>query len=122
MVSIEGKKIFVVDDDVSIGEIITMLLELEGYKVNSFSAGKDGVEKAKKDKPDLVLLDYFLPGEKAEEIIKNMRNAVDGELPILLMSANADAEKLSEKLSVNEFIAKPFQRERLLEAIERNLN
>ncbi len=51
-----------------------------------------------------------------------MRNAVDGELPILLMSANADAEKLSEKLSVNEFIAKPFQRERLLEAIERNLN
>ncbi len=122
MMGTQGKKIFVVDDDVSIGEIVKMLLELEGYKVNSFSAGKDGVEKAKNDKPDLVLLDYFLPGEKAEDIISNMRNEVGEELPILLMSANADAGKLSEKLSVNEFIAKPFHRERLLEAIERNLN
>ncbi len=118
----QGKKIFVVDDDVSIGEIVCMLLEMEGYEVNSFSAGKDGVEKARNEKPDLVLLDYFLPGEKAEEIIDNMRNVVDQKLPILLMSANADAGKLAEKLSVNEFIAKPFHRERLLEAIERNLN
>lgn len=118
----QGKKIYVVDDDVSIGEIVTMLLELEGYKVNSFSAGKDGIEKAKKDKPDLLLLDYFLPGEKAEDIIINMRNVVDEKLPILLMSANSDAGRIADKLSVNEFIAKPFHRERLLEAIERNLN
>ncbi len=67
MAAIEGKKIFVVDDDVSIGEIITMLLELEGYKVNSFSAGKDGVEKAKNDKPDLVLLDYFCLEKKRKK-------------------------------------------------------
>ncbi|HUQ85280.1 MAG TPA: response regulator [Candidatus Limnocylindrales bacterium] len=118
----QGKKIFVVDDDISIGEIVCMLLELEGYEVNSFSAGKIGVERAKFDKPDLVLLDYFLPGERAEEIIENMRKAAGDKLPIVLMSANTDAGKLAEKLSVNEFIAKPFQRERLLEAIERNLN
>ncbi|HVF69842.1 MAG TPA: response regulator [Xanthomonadales bacterium] len=118
----QGKRIFVVDDDLSIGEIVKMLLELEGYNVNSFLAGKDGIERAKNEKPDLVLLDYFLPGEKAEEIIENMRRTVDENLPIVLMSANADALSLSKNLAVNEFIAKPFHREKLLEAIERNLN
>lgn len=117
-----SKKIFVVDDDSSIGDILTMMLELEGFNVNAFSAGRDGIERAKKEKPDLVLLDYFLPGENAEDIIKNLRNNVGPDLPILLMSASAQGEDIAKELDVNEFIAKPFQREILLSAIGRNIN
>ncbi len=118
----QAKKIFVVDDDASIGEILSMLLEMEGYNVASFNTGRAGVGKAKQEKPDLVLLDYFLPGENAEDIITNMRNAAGANLPILLMSASSQAEQMAQKLAVNEFIPKPFQREILLKAIDRNIN
>lgn len=117
-----SKKIFVVDDDISIGEILSMMLEMEGYVVNSFISGRAGIARAKAEKPDIVLLDYFLPGESADEIIKNLRKAAGGELPILLMSASRQAEEMANKLSVNEFIAKPFHRERLLESVARNIN
>lgn len=117
-----GKKIFVVDDDRSIGDILSMLLEMEGYRVNAFNTGLAGVEKAKSEKPDLVLLDYFLPGEDASEIITNMRVAAGENLPILLMSASSQAEKAAKNLAINEFIPKPFQREKLLEEIARNIN
>lgn len=118
----QSKKIFVVDDDVSIGEILSMMLEMEGYTVNSFNSGKSGIAKAHAEKPDIVLLDYFLPGESAEDIIKNLRKSAGQDLPILLMSASRQAEEKAEKLEVNEFISKPFHREKLLESIARNIN
>ena len=118
----KSKKICVVDDDSSIGEVLTVMLELEGFNVNAYNAGRDGVEGSKKERPDLVLLDYFLPGEKAEDIIKGFRENFGSSLPIILMSASRQAEQFAEKLDVNEFIAKPFQREGLLDAIGRNLN
>lgn len=118
----QSKKIFVIDDDVSIGEILSMMLEMEGYTVNSFNSGKSGVARAHAEKPDIVLLDYFLPGERAENIIKNLRKAVGKDMPILLMSASRQAEEKAEELAVNEFIAKPFHREKLLESIARNIN
>ena len=117
-----AKKIFVVDDDSSIGEILSMMLEMEGFKVASFNSGHAGVGKAKQERPDLVLLDYFLPGENASEIIANLRGVAGDNLPILLMSASSQAEQMSKNLEVNEFIPKPFHREILLKAIGRNLN
>ncbi len=117
-----SKKIFVVDDDQSIGEVLSMMLEMEGYNVASFSNGRDGIGKARFERPNLLLLDYFLPGETAEDIIANMRLAAGKDLPILLMSASSQAEQNAKKLDINEFISKPFQRESLLEAVGRNIN
>lgn len=120
--SSQAKKIFVVDDDASIGDILSMMLEMEGYSVASFISGSEGIGKAREIRPDLVLLDYFLPGENPEDIIANLRSEAGDNLPILLMSASSQAEKKAKDLAVNEFISKPFQRENLLKAIDRYIN
>jgi CheY-like chemotaxis protein len=122
MVNVQMKKILVVDDDLSIGEVLSLMLEMEGYSVVTLNSGRAGIEKIIHERPDLVLLDYFLPGEDAEEIIGKMRKKAGANLPIILMSASAQAERMAQKLAVNEFIPKPFQREILLEAIGRHLN
>jgi len=119
---IEMKKIFVVDDDSSIGDILSSMLGFEGYDVDVFSTGKDGIKKAKEKKADLVLLDYFLPGERTEDLIKDFRSSIGEKLPIILMSASVQGEQRSKNLPINEFIAKPFQREGLLDIIGRNIN
>jgi DNA-binding response OmpR family regulator len=117
----KAKKICVVDDDLSIGEIISQILELEGFDVHSYKAGREGIEKSKQSKPDLLLLDYFLPGENAEDIVRNFRKNFGDGFPIILMSASRQAEEQAKLLEVDEFIAKPFHREGLLNAIERHL-
>lgn len=116
------KNVCVVDDDLSIGEVISAMLEIEGYHVNFYKSGREGLDFVKENKPDLVLLDYFLPGESAEDIVKNLRSAAGDSLPIILMSASRQAEQAASELEVSEFIAKPFQREALLDALVRNLN
>lgn len=116
------KKVFVVDDDESIGEVVSQILELEGFSVKSFVAGKESVAQMKNEKPDLVLLDYFLPGENAEDTIKSIRNASGEKVPIVLMSASIQAEERAKSLPVSEFVSKPFQREALVNAIIRNIN
>lgn len=120
--TISGKEIFVVDDDDSIANTVSSLLTLEGYSVNTFFTGFHAVKKAKEKPVDLVLLDYFLPGERAEIIINNLRNIHGDRLPIVLMSASVHAEQKAKKLEVNEFIAKPFQIDALLSVVRRNLN
>lgn len=115
-----SKKIFVVDDDSSIGEILSSILILENYDVSAFIKGSDAVVKSKDENVDLILLDYFLPGENTEDIINEFRGNKK-DTPIILMSASVQGEQMAKKLNVNEFIPKPFQREVLLETIQRNI-
>ena len=115
-------EIFVVDDDSSIGDGIAGLLRLKGYRVKSFVKGSDAIKKAKESKPDLALIDYLLPGEKTEDVIRDFHDIPGEDLPIILMSASTQAAQKAKTLPVAEFIAKPFQIELLLETVERNIN
>ncbi len=115
------KKIFIVDDDSSILNIMEDMLIGENYDVYSFAAGKDAVENTEKEKPDIVILDYYLPGENAEEIVEKLRLIAGNHLPIILISASMQIEQKAEKLLVSDFIEKPFQRQVLLDVIKKNL-
>lgn len=118
----KGKnEIFVIDDDATIGDSISSLLMHKGYRVKTFTHGRDALRKAKERKPDLAIIDYLLPGESAEDIIRDF-HTLGKDLPIVLMSASYLASKKAKDLPINEFIAKPFQIDLLLETIERNLN
>lgn len=114
-------KVFVIDDDSSIGEVLLIMLAGENYNVEAFTMGSEAIDTAIRKRPDLVILDYFLPGENAEDIIERLRNIAGKELPIILMSASANGSELAKELPVSEFIPKPFQRQVMLEAISRNI-
>lgn len=116
------KKIFIIDDDSSINEILIDMLMGADYSAKAFTKGSEAVDVAKKEKPDLVLLDYFLSDEDPRDVVTGLRKNLGNKLPIILISASTQAKEMGEKMSVNEFIAKPFQRSALLSAISRNIH
>ncbi|MBP6913655.1 MAG: response regulator [Candidatus Levybacteria bacterium] len=119
---IVSKKIFVVDDDVFIGDILKIMLESENYKVFPFTTGKSALQFFFKKHPDLVILDYFIMGEDFTQIMQGFKRIGGESLPIILMSANKVSMDIVKKNKISEFIEKPFQRDVILAVVARNLN
>ncbi len=114
--------ILVVDDEEIMREVITTLLEKEGYRVTSSSTGEEGVEKVKEETPDLVLLDLMLPSmgglEALEEIIR-----IDPDVVVVMISAYASIENAvkATQSGAFDFITKPFKNEELLLVVKNGL-
>lgn len=119
------KKILVIDDDPDILESILAILQSEGYSVVTAMDGKEGLEKFKNAKPDLVLCDMMMErvdaGTKVAEIIRKE----DKKTPIYLLSSigNATAGNISiDELGFNGVFQKPVNPENLLNQIKKALN
>ena len=111
------KEIYVVEDDPDIRELIKYLLESLEYKVESFPTAEDFYSGISGHLPDLILLDIMLPDGNGIEICKELRDQqLTNEIPVLLMSAHADASVLRGHCA-NDFIAKPFDIDDLISRI-----
>ena len=114
--------ILVVDDEEIMREVITTLLEEEGYRVTSSATGEEGIEKVKEEAPDLVLLDLMLPSmgglEALEEIIR-----IDPDIVVIMISAYASIGNAVDatKSGAFDFITKPFNNEELLLVVKNGL-
>jgi CheY-like chemotaxis protein len=115
------KTILVVDDEYALLENLTELLQDEGYRVVSAANGKDGLERLKKEKPDLVLTDHMMPLADGREVVRSMRALPDfRSTPVVMMSATTKTVALSDAsgaVEVSAFLKKPFRWEKLLETI-----
>lgn len=112
----DNRHVYVIDDDEGIRDILKSMLEQESYEVNAFENGKDAISKMKQNNPAMILLDYYLPGEKAENIVKDVKN-IKRDVPIVLMSANLTLLQSIEKIGAEEFMEKPFSRDALLQVV-----
>jgi len=68
-----AKKIMIIDDEEVILKLLNDLLTNEGYEVVTASGGEEGIEKLKENKPDLLLLDFFMPGMTGGEVLRRIR-------------------------------------------------
>ena len=105
------KRILVVDDEVGIVEMLKMRLEANNYEVITASDGQEGLEKAKKEKPDLIILDLMLPkmdGYKVCVMLKRDQRYM--KIPIIMFTARAQESdrNLGKEVGADEYIAKPF--------------
>ncbi len=115
------KKVLVIDD---LPENVFMLqdrLEHEGYEVITAYDGKSGIEKARRDLPDLILLDVMMPDITGIEVCKSL--VADKEtsgIPIILVTAKSDADDTKEGLEAGAFdyIKKPFNRIELVARVK----
>src|SRR4030066_2396459 len=119
------KKILVVDDEVDLVETVRFPLEMEGYHVLVSYNGEDALNQARKENPDLILLDLILPkldGYKVCRLLKFDEHYK--HIPILMMTAKSqEKDKLMGKeTGANEYITKPFDMEELKEKIKAYLN
>jgi two-component system, OmpR family, alkaline phosphatase synthesis response regulator PhoP len=116
-----AKKILVVDDEKDLVETVTFRLQASGYEVISAYDGQEGLEKAKKEKPDLIILDLMLPrmdGYKVCGLLK--ADSRYSKIPIILFTARAQEsdKKMGEEVGGDAYITKPFDPPALLAKIK----
>lgn len=115
------KKIVVADDDKDIIAVLTMMLEDAGYEVQSTANGH--TEQMVRDYvPDLLLLDIWMAAVNGGEVCKNLKSQkATKHIPVVILSANQDTEKLAREAGADDFITKPFDMDKLLETIARHI-
>lgn len=109
------KKILVVEDDPVILEAVVYNLEAEGYKVDTASDGTNGLEAARKLRPDIVLLDIMLPNMSGLDVCRLLKDELDQSV-ILMTARDAEIDVLHGfDCGADDYITKPFSM-RLLKA------
>jgi len=118
---IAKKKILVVEDVLATAEMLKMKLEENDYQVIIAHDGDEGLQKAYKEKPDLLILDLMLPQLNGYMLCsllkKNKRYAT---VPIIIVTARSKEEdrKLGEKMGADAYITKPFKPEVILDKVK----
>ncbi len=115
--------ILIVDDDSGIGEMLQMLLEMEGHNVSVSENANDAEQLIKEKNIELIILDMLISGVNGTDVCAKIRGNKDiDKTPILMMSALHDAGPKCKAAGANDFIAKPFEIEDLKTKIEEVLN
>ena len=125
-----AKKVLMIDDDPEFIEAITNVLDAKGYEVVSASNGKDGVEKAKAENPDIILLDVMMTTEsEGFDVAREMHKDESAKnIPVIILTGIRKAMSLpfgfepdETWLPVKEVLEKPVKPEVLLKAIKENI-
>jgi DNA-binding response OmpR family regulator len=100
-------QILVIDDDVAITELMSMLLKTHGFDVITCNSGADGVKMAEANKPDAILLDLMMPDVDGWQVCKSIR--AFSNTPILVLSAINDPRMVASVLDAgaDDFLVKP---------------
>jgi DNA-binding response OmpR family regulator len=100
--------VLVVEDDKTVRETLALNLDSEGYKVYSAEDGEQGLEVARKKKPDLVVLDVMLPNLDGLTICRILRR--ESEVPIILLTARGtETDKIiGLETGADDYVVKPF--------------
>lgn len=111
------KKILIVEDDEDLLCLYRLYLQGESYRIMEAKNGKEGLELAEKEKPDLIILDMIMPVMDGEEFIQIYRiEKKNFDTPIIIASVNDKIpHSLIEKGKINGVLKKPFPIEILLE-------
>ncbi len=116
------KCILIYDDNQEILLLCKKILEKKPYRVETLSRCENVISDIGNLKPDLILMDLWIPeigGEKAIALMK--ANPATRHIPILLFSANAEIKEICKKVNADGYVAKPFDIHTLKETIEQNI-
>jgi two-component system phosphate regulon response regulator PhoB len=111
------KDVLVIEDDADILELVRYNLEKEGYAVTGRTTGEDGLDAARANPPDLILLDLMLPGIDGLDVCRELKgDARTGHVPIVIVSAKGEESDIVAglELGADDYITKPFSPKILL--------
>jgi DNA-binding response OmpR family regulator len=115
-----GKTILVVDDDPATLKLVGVILDQEGYDVVPARSGEEGLERARLQHPDLILLDVMMPGLDGYEVVQRLRtDPATARVPILMLTAKSDLEDqiTGFEVGADDYLTKPFRRHELTERV-----
>ena len=115
-------KILVCDDERHIVRLIQVNLERQGYQVTTAFDGKEGLEKIRSEKPDLVVLDVMMPYMDGFEVLKSLRREPETEaIPVIMLTAKAQDKDVFEgyHYGADMYLTKPFNPMELVTFVKR---
>jgi CheY-like chemotaxis protein len=127
------KKILVVDDEMDMRFYVTALLESSGYATLATRDGKTGLEKARKDNPDLIILDIMMPGDGGVKMYSRLKqDPALAAIPVIMLSAVAEKSFRHFLAMLNArsacpvpdpvaYLEKPLDHEQLLACIRQTI-
>lgn len=106
-----SKKILVVDDDPDILTLVRYNLEKEGFKISTVESGEEAIEKTRKTKPDLLILDLMLPGMDGLEVCRLLKSDASlKHIPVIMLTAKGEETDIvvGLELGADDYLTKPF--------------
>ncbi|MBU1852056.1 MAG: response regulator [Candidatus Omnitrophica bacterium] len=121
----EKNRILVVDDETNLVKAIEIRLKQANYEVLTAGDGIEGLEKAKKERPDLILLDVLMPGMDGYQTLVELK-ALDEtkSIPVVMLTAKGQVEDVvtAQGMGADDYVVKPYNFIILLEKIRNLLN
>ncbi|MBI4424686.1 MAG: response regulator [Elusimicrobia bacterium] len=109
----KDKLILIIDDDESILDLIEHVVKREGFKVERGSDGQEALQKAQALNPDLIILDFMLPGMGGFEVVKELQMGETVRIPILVVTGRhldrQSIDMVKHESNVREFMEKPIK-------------
>ena len=113
-----SKKILIVDDDEGVLDALTMILQYKGYEVNT-AKNANLLAGIKDEMPDLLLLDIWMSGIDGRDVCKQLKRQEGTKyIPVIMISASKDIGPSALASGADDFLAKPFEMNELVEKIE----
>lgn len=106
-----SRKILIVDDESAIRDMLRVALEMAEYQVMEASNAQDAHSQIVDEKPDLILLDWMMPGTSGIELARRLkRDEVTADIPIIMLTAKGEEDNKIQGLDVgaDDYITKPF--------------
>lgn len=117
----EKIKILVVDDEPNIVQTLQDRLEMNDYLVVTANNGKEGLETALRERPDIILLDVIMPVMDGHEMLEALRQNPEGkDCSVIMLTARSQMQDIARAnaCGIEDYIVKPFDLSELLEKIE----
>ena len=112
-----GPLVLIVDDDTSTQDLIRRMLKTQNFRMAGALKGSSGLELAKSLKPDVILLDIYLPDQDGWKVLEQLKSDPElADTPVFIISVT-EAEKEADLSGVQKFLHKPIDRETFLDAI-----
>jgi len=112
------KKILIIEDDEDILEIVSCILEEEGYAITILTHG-DVIDEIRANLPDLILCDIWLPKRKGTEICKILKSdPLTAHIPFIVISTVMNLPQIASKCGADAYIEKPFQIKELVNIVK----
>lgn len=117
----KNREILLIEDETDLADLIRHNLEREGYRCRCMANGEDGLAEARRNPPDVLVLDRMLPRMSGDQVISRLRREPKtANIPILMLTAKAEEsdELVGFALGADDYVTKPFSMKLLLARID----
>jgi CheY-like chemotaxis protein len=115
-------KILLIDDDPDVRKVMSVMLQKQGYEVETASRREEALQQVATFKPSVILLDVLLSGSDGRELCREIKaSEITRHIPIIIFSGHPGAASHFQSYGADDFIAKPFSTATLLEKLNRQI-